>query len=248
VETSSEPAVFSSPPHILVVDDEAGIRGLLQRYLSTQGFRVSTAAECGAARALLERELIDLILLDLGLPGEDGLSLTRYLRERWRGAVIIVSGRGDPVERVIGLEVGADDYVSKPFDLRELLARVRSVLRRTRSATAPPANEPGKTLEFEGFSLDVRARQLHDATGVEIALTSGEFELLLALLESPNRVQSRERLMQRMHGREPGPFDRAIDVQISRLRQKIERDPARPVLIKTVRNAGYVLTSVVARH
>jgi DNA-binding response OmpR family regulator len=232
----------------LVVDDEAGIRDLLERYFSSQGFRVCTAGDAAAARAILDHEPIDLILLDVGLPGEDGLSLTRYVRERSNGAVILVSGRAEPIERVVGLEVGADDYVSKPFDLRELLARVRSVLRRTRPISTATVVERRETLQFEGLQLDVQARQLQAANGTEIPLTSGEFDLLLALLENANRVLSREQLMQRIHGREAGPFDRAIDVQISRLRQKIEPDAARPALIKTVRNAGYVLTCAVVRR
>lgn len=241
--------VGNASTRILVVDDEPGVRDLLHKYLQSQGFEVSTAGDAAQARAVLEREPIDLILLDVGLPGEDGLSLTRFLRERWRGAVIIVSGRGDPVERVVGLEVGADDYVSKPFELRELLARVRSVLRRVQPPVLP-ADDNGtrrEVYQFEGLRLDVQARQLHGPDG-EIPLTTGEFDLLLAMIESSNRVLSREQLMQRIHGREPGPFDRAIDVQISRLRQKIEPDPARPSLIKSVRSVGYVLTATVARR
>lgn len=241
--------VAEAAQHVLVVDDEAGIRDLLRQYLVSQGFRVSTVGSAAGARAVLDRETVELILLDIGLPGEDGLSLTRYLREHWRGAVIIVSGRGDPIERVVGLEIGADDYVSKPFDLRELLARVRSVLRRS-NRPAPPAvaSDQREILNFDGWLLDVHLRQLRAPDGKDVELTTGEFELLLTLLESPNRVLSREHLMLRLHGREPGPFDRAIDVQISRLRQKIESDPARPKLIKSVRSVGYVLTAAVAKR
>jgi two-component system, OmpR family, response regulator len=249
VERQSTPSPALATHHLLVVDDESEIRELLRKYFMSQGFRVSTAADAAAGRALLEHEQVDLILLDVGLPGEDGLSLTRYLREHWHGALIIVSGRGDPVERVVGLEVGADDYVAKPFDLRELLARVRSVLRRTQpSAAVPVSGLRREVLEFDGLRLDVQARLLCHPDGSEIPLTTGEFELLLTLLERPNRVLSREQLMERLHGRTLGPFDRAIDVQISRLRQKIEPDPARPRLIKSVRSVGYVLTATVVRR
>lgn len=248
VEPAAGASTASPPLRVLVVDDDPGIRDLLQRYLSTQGYSVSTAAEAAAARAALDRESIDLVLLDVGLPGEDGLSLTRYLREHWNGAVIIVSGLGDPVERVVGLEVGADDYVSKPFDLRELLARIRSVLRRSKAAPAADGGNRRELLQFEGLSLDLTARQLLDAAGDVIPLTSAEFDLLRVLLQNANRVLSRDLLMQRIHSREPGPFDRAIDVQISRLRRKIEPDPEQPVLIKTIRNAGYVLAATVSRR
>ncbi|AVP98166.1 DNA-binding response regulator [Ahniella affigens] len=251
-DTDSRSTDADTAPNVLVVDDEAGIRDLLRQYLVSHGFRVSTVGTAAGARAVLDREPVDLILLDIGLPGEDGLSLTRYLRERWQGAVIIVSGRGDPVERIIGLEVGADDYVAKPFDLRELLARVRSVLRRANRTPATvdvDANSNQReTLNFDGWLLDVHLRQLTAPDGKTVELTTGEFDLLLTLLESPNRVLSREHLMLRLHGREPGPFDRAIDVQISRLRQKIESDPTRPKLIKSVRSVGYVLTASVAKR
>lgn len=247
--TGTTSPAAQTAPHLLIVDDEIGIRDILRQYFLSQGFRVSAAGDSVSARAVLEREAVDLILLDIGLPGEDGLSLTRHLREHWRGSVIIVSGRGDPIERVVGLEIGADDYVSKPFDLRELLARVRSVLRRAKAVNevASTADRQG-ILQFNGWQLHVQARQLLNPDGQEVALTTGEFDLLVALLESPNRVLSRDQLMQRLHGREPGPFDRAIDVQISRLRQKIEADPTQPKLIKSVRSVGYVLTSSVAKR
>lgn len=235
--------------HVLVVDDDLHVGELVSRYLRTQGLRVSTAENGDGMREQLERDQVDLILLDLGLPGEDGLTLTRYLREHWHGPVIIVSGRGEPVERVVGLELGADDYVTKPFDLRELLARIRSVLRRSQPVAASvPATSSLETFVFEGFRLDTRARHLSDAEGREIPLTSGELNLLLALLEHPHKVLSRDHLMSRLHGRDPGPFDRAIDVQIGRLRRKIETDPAKPALIKSVRGAGYLFTGRVERR
>jgi DNA-binding response OmpR family regulator len=198
-------------------------------------------------REAVARREIDVILLDLGLPGEDGFTLTRQLREHWKGALIIVTGRGDSIDRVVGLELGADDYVTKPFDLRELLARVRSVLRR--AVEARPAKPAAtKVLRFGGFRLDLDARDLTDAAGNNVALTTGEFELLAILIANPNRVLSRDDLMSRIHGREAGPYDRAIDVQIGRLRRKIEGDPAQPSLIKSVRGAGYIFAASVERR
>jgi DNA-binding response OmpR family regulator len=229
--------------HLLVVDDDPGVLELLHRYFAGQGFAVSIAANGAGMRAALERAPIDLVLLDLGLPGEDGFELTRRLRESWRGALIIITGRGESVDRVVGLELGADDYVTKPFDLRELLARVRSVLRR--SANLAPADHPPDELpyHFAGFRLDPLARTLRTARGEQVALTTGEFELLRAFLEHPNRVLSRDDLMERIHGRNAGPYDRAIDVQVGRLRRKIETDPTQPELIKSVRGAGYLFTA-----
>lgn len=235
----------SDPSALLVVDDDAAIRALVRRYFQAHDFVVHEAGDAAGARAVLAREAIALVLLDLGLPGEDGLVLARHLREHWHGAVIIVSGRGDAVDRIVGLEIGADDYVGKPFDLRELLARVRSVLRRL--APAPPAPSAAGALCFAGFRLEPGARRLLDAHGREIALTSGEFALLQAFAEQPQRVLSRDALMQRIHGRDSGPFDRAIDVQVGRLRQKIEQDAAHPVLIRSVRGAGYLFAAAVSR-
>jgi DNA-binding response OmpR family regulator len=199
-------------------------------------------------RAIIESDTVDVVLLDLGLPREDGFELTRWLREHWRGAIIIVTGRGESVDRVVGLELGADDYVTKPFDLRELLARVRSVMRRVAGAT-PPQGSAGKptSIEFAGFRLDAEARVLIGPAGGEVELTTGEFDLLTIFLEMANRVLSRDQLMERMHGREAGPYDRSIDVQIGRLRRKIEKDPAKPELIKSVRGAGYLFAARVVR-
>ena len=233
-----------STTHLLVVDDDGEIAALLRRYFEGQGFRVSVARDGTEMRAQLLAEQVNLVLLDLGLPGEDGLELTRFLRTEWRGPVIIVTGRGDAVDRVVGLELGADDYVTKPFDLRELLARVRSVLRRSLAAVV---SAPLGVFEFNGWRLDPGARALADANGAAVALTTGEFELLLALVQQPMRVLSRDQLMNVMHGRDSGPFDRAIDVQIGRLRRKIEVDPASPELIKSVRGAGYMLAVRVQR-
>jgi two-component system OmpR family response regulator len=238
-ETGATPA-----PHLLVVDDEAEIRALIQRYFGARGFRVSAAADGATLRAAIAADGVDVVLLDLGLPGEDGLELTRWLRQHWQGAIVIVSGRGEAVDRVVGLELGADDYVTKPFDLRELLARVRSVLRRV--APTPKAAPARDVLAFAGFRLDTRARRLTGRDGTEVPLTSGEFALLALLVAAPGRVLSRDQLMARLHGRDAGPYDRAIDVQIGRLRRKIEKDPAHPQLIKSVRGAGYLFAAEVA--
>ena len=226
--------------HVLVVDDDPEIGALLQRYLAAQGLRISVAESGAQVRAAMMAARFDLVLLDLGLPDEDGLDLMRDLRNHWRGPVIIVSGRGDSVERVVGRELGADDYVTKPFDLRELLARIRSVLRRVQPVAAPEPL-PRTGFEFEGLRLDVLSRSLTDRNGTQIPLTTGEFDLLHVFLQRPNQVLSRDQLMNAVHGRDAGPFDRAIDVQIGRLRRKLEADAARPELIKSVRGAGYLL-------
>ncbi len=242
------------PQRLLVVEDDPDISALVSRYLGSQGFTVDVAANGAMLRQALAAGPVDLVLLDLGLPGEDGFALTRYLHEHWQGPVIIVSGRGESVDRVVGLELGADDYVTKPFDLRELLARVRSVLRRyaSRAPAAAAALSPASAsadglLEFAGFRLDPGSRVLVDATGKEVPLTTGEFDLLKLFLDHPNRVMSRNDIMSRIHGRDAGPYDRAIDVQLSRLRRKIDADPDRPPLFKSVRGTGYIFTERVRR-
>lgn len=242
-------AASAKMTHLLVVDDDDEIIRLLSRYFTTQGFRVSTAGDGTQMRHRLATEPVDIVMLDLGLPGEDGLTLTRHLREHWHGPVIIITGRGETVDRVVGLELGADDYVAKPFDLRELLARVRSVLRRA-GEQARGAVSPAKSAcrRFEGYVLDVQSHTLCDPRGTEIALTSGEFALLRAFVEHPGQVLTRDQLMTRVHGREAGPFDRSIDVQIGRLRRKVEVDPARPRLIKSIRGAGYLFAPSVQQE
>lgn len=234
---------------LLVVDDEEDIRELLSDYLSGYGFEVRTVAGGAEMRAALHQQPCDLVLLDLGLPGEDGLTLARELRADPTIGIIIITGRGQPVDRIIGLEVGADDYVAKPFELRELLARVRSVLRRLKAA-APAAESPttgrDDLLVFEGWQLDLAARSLSRPDGEPVALTTGEFELLSIFARNPNRALSRDELMDFIHRREAGPFDRSIDVQVGRLRRKIERDPARPEMIKSVRGVGYQFTPRVS--
>src|SRR5690606_25273507 len=239
----SGPVSTGMAERILVVDDEEDIRDLLANYLNGYGFDVAAVPDGVAMRAEFARAPADLVLLDLGLPGEDGLSLARELRAQPRApGIIIVTGRGQPVDRIIGLELGADDYVAKPFDLRELVARVRSVLRRTRSDGAPAAAPagPADCFDFAGWRLDLSSRSLTRPDGADVPLTTGEFDLLTAFVQHPNRALSRDRLMAIMHHREAGPFDRAIDVQVGRLRRKIERDPAEPELIKSVRGVGYL--------
>lgn len=239
----SSPALPRSPC-LLTVEDDAEIAAVLRRYFSAHGFAVHGAADGAAMRALLASESIDVVLLDLGLPGEDGVNLMRYLRENWNGAVIIVTGRGDAVDRIVGLELGADDYVTKPFDLRELMARVRTVMRRTSAAKthALQSARDRSEMRFAGFTLDTSARTLRNAAREEIPLTSGEYELLLAFVAHADRVLTRDELMNQLHGRDAGPYDRAIDVQVSRLRRKLEADAENPQLIKSVRGTGYVFT------
>lgn len=244
-QTHGQSSLASSKPHLLLVDDEPDVFELIRRYFASHGFRVSGAPDGVKMRELIAQDAPDLVLLDLGLPGEDGLVLIRYLAQHWGGPVIIVTGRGDPVDRVVGLEIGADDYVSKPFDLRELLARVRSVLRRVQAVASPSVTD--STWKFAGFELEMAARTLRRVDGVEVPLTTGEFDLLKVFVEQPQRVLSRDQLMNALHGRVSGPFDRAIDVQISRLRRKIETDPASPELLKSVRGAGYTFATTVIR-
>jgi two-component system OmpR family response regulator len=232
-------------PHVLVVDDDPEIGAILSRYLGGQGMRVSLAGDGEQLRAAMrELQPIDVVLLDLGLPGEDGLALIRDLRGHWQGPVIIISGRGESVERVVGLELGADDYVTKPFDLRELLARIRSVQRRAQPFVAAPTTA-SQGFEFEGHRLEIASRRLTRRDGQDIPLTRGEFDLLRVLVERAHQVLTRDQLMNALHGRDAGPFDRAIDVQIGRLRRKLEIDPANPMLIKSVRGSGYLFAPPV---
>lgn len=234
-------------PHILVVDDHRDIRELAGRYLSRNGFRVTTAEDASAARKALTAAAIDLVVLDIMMPGEDGLSLCRHLREATDVPVILLTAMAEETDRIVGLEIGADDYVVKPFNPRELLARIRSVLRRTRSL--PPSREPraGGIYRFAGWTLDPARRELTSASNVTVALSTGEFRLLVAFLERPGVVLTREQLLDITRGREAAPFDRSVDNQVSRLRRKIEADPKAPVLIKTVWGGGYALSAGVER-
>jgi two-component system OmpR family response regulator len=230
-----------SPTHIAVVDDEPDITQLIARYLGAQGLRVSQWQRGEELLRAMADDAPALVLLDLGLPGEDGLAIARRLREHHRCGLVIVSGRGDAVDKVVGLEIGADDYITKPFDLRELLARVKAVLRRLEPVAATPA-PASNGFRFAGFRLDTGARHVSDAQGREIALTGGEFDLLVTLCRHAGRVLSRDFLLDDTRGREAGPFDRTIDVQIGRLRRKLEAASASDaVIIKSVRGAGYLL-------
>ncbi len=235
------------PAHIAIVDDESDITQLLGNYLQAHGFRVTALHNGHALMSLMKADPPALVLLDLGLPGEDGFSIARQLREHWCCGLVIVTGRGDAIDKVVGLEVGADDYVTKPFDLRELLARIKAVLRRLQPLAAAAVLQPGgEQLCFSGWNLDVGARRLLSPTGQEVALTSGEFDLLVAFARHPGRVLSRDFLLEHTRGREAGPFDRTIDVQVGRLRKKLETDVDNPQLIKSVRGAGYILVPAVS--
>ena len=229
--------------HIAILDDEADIRQLLANYLQGHGYRVSQLHDGRALMRLMPVDPPELVLLDLGLPGEDGFSIARQLREHWQCGLVIVTGRGDAVDKVVGLEIGADDYVTKPFDLRELLARIKAVLRRIGPSEATAAPRDG--FRFADWELDVAARRLVASGGSEVTLTSGEFDLLLAFLRHPGRVLSRDFLLEQTRGREAAPFDRTIDVQVGRLRKKLEADIEQPQIIKSVRGAGYILVPTV---
>jgi len=230
--------------HIAVLDDEADITRLLATYLQAQGFRVSQTHDGATLLRLMGDDPAQLVLLDLGLPGEDGFAIARELRERWRCGLVIVTGRGDAVDKVVGLEVGADDYVTKPFDLRELLARIKAVLRRIQVAPGSAGARPKRC--FAGWELDVAARRLLDPERHEVALTSGEFDLLATFVENAGRVLSRDFLLEHTRGRDAAPFDRTIDVQVGRLRKKLEKDSDDPQIIKSVRGAGYILVAPVS--
>jgi two-component system, OmpR family, response regulator len=233
--------------HLAVVDDEADITQLLAHYFKGHGFRVSQLHDGAGLMALVADDPPALVLLDLGLGSEDGLVVARTLREKARCGLVIVTGRGDAVDKVVGLEIGADDYVTKPFDLRELLARVKAVLRRIEPASQDAADDTPNHLRFAGWALDTAGRRLLDPAGAEVAITSGEFDLLCAFAQHPGRVLSRDFLLESTRGRNAGPFDRTIDVQVGRLRKKIEIDSENPQILKSVRGAGYVLVAPVSK-
>jgi DNA-binding response OmpR family regulator len=236
---------MSDNGHILVVDDQKEICDVVQEYLTGEGYRVSTANDGTGMRRVLGQSHVDLVILDLMLPGEDGLTLARGLRDESGIGIIILTGRGETVDRIIGLEMGADDYLPKPFHLRELLARVKSVLRRVQSRTGEPSQGARSHARFAGWSLDLSSRELTSPSGEEVRLTTGEFDLLAAFVNNPNQVLSRDRLLDLARNREAGPFDRTIDVQVGRLRRKLEEDPQNPSMIKTVRGSGYIFTPTV---
>jgi two-component system, OmpR family, response regulator len=237
---------MSTTPNILVVDDDPAIRQLLTEYLSERELRVTGVPDGVAMRKVLNDSVIDLIVLDLKLPSEDGMSIARSLREQSSIPIIMLTGKGDDVDRIVGLELGADDYLTKPFNPRELLARIRTILRRTQAHTAPSAaGEKLRARRFAGWELDLRTRRLTSPAGQRVDLTHAEFGLLSALLGAPEHVLTRDRLLEMSHGFDDDVFDRSVDVQILRLRRKIETDPRRPQLIKTQRGAGYYLAAKV---
>ena len=238
---------MSRPDRVLVVDDDPSVSEMLVEYLSGHRYDVRSAGSGTAMREEIERDLPDIVLLDIRLPGEDGLTLARYLRERYDVGIIMVTASGDVIDRVVGLEVGADDYIAKPFDPRELLARVKSVLRRMQAkpqgeAPAPAAADSTvKRVRVGRCWLELEPRRLFEDSGHEVAMTAMEYDLLRVFVSNPNRVLSRDQLLMHTRNREWEPFDRSIDIRIGRLRRKVERDPAgEPKTIRTVRNAGYM--------
>lgn len=240
--------VSDTAAHILLVDDHRDIRETLARYLERHGLRVTAAEDAAAARRALRATAPDLVLLDIMMPGEDGLSLCRHLRETTDLPIIFLTAVGDAMERVIGLEMGADDYVTKPFEPRELLARVRAVLRRSRSLPAGSTVRRGESgrLGFNGWTLDLGRRELTGADGVAVSLSTSEFLLLEAFVRHPNMVLTRDQLLDLTKGRAAEVFDRSIDNQVSRLRRKVEADPRNPILIKTVWGGGYCFAADVS--
>ena len=235
----------TAPTRLLLVDDEAALREPLAEYLVRQGFSVSQAANAAQARSLIKTELPELVLLDIMMPGEDGLSLCRHLADAHAIPTILLTAKGEATDRIVGLEIGADDYVVKPFEPRELVARIRSVLRRSAKGGPPPAED--EQFEFEGWRLDPLKRRLSDPEGAVVSISSVEFRLLLAFLEHPRQVLDRDRLLDMVQGREAHLFDRAVDNQVSRLRRKIEGDHRNPTMIQTVWGGGYMLAADVRR-
>lgn len=240
---------MSETTEILIVDDDPRVRDLLSRYLEGEGFQVGAVENGDAMRRHMAESVVDLVMLDLNLPGEDGLSLARELRSTSDVAIIMITGKGDPIDRVVGLEIGADDYIPKPFELREVLARIRAVLRRsaprsTKTKVAPTTGS-SECLGFAGWRFDPTRRELRDPEDVAVSLSTGEFELLATFLRHPTRVLNRDQLLDLLRGQNWTPFDRSIDTQVGRLRKKIERDPSNPDLIKTVRGIGYVFAAEV---
>lgn len=229
-----------SPYKILVVDDDADLRWMVNKYLSKHDYLVTLTEDGETMRQALELESFDLAILDINLPGEDGLSLARYLRSNYQIGIIMLSAAAEVFDRIVGLEMGADDYVTKPFEPRELLARVKSVLRRIRGAAEGSGETGNNRVKFGEFTLDLDAHQLFDKNNQSIPVTSMEFDLLKAFAENPNKVLNRDRLLNLSHNRDWDPFDRSIDIRITRLRRKIEKQPSKPQIIKTVRGSGYI--------
>jgi two-component system OmpR family response regulator len=236
---------MTNSDHVLVVDDDAEIRNLLREYLQKNGYRVSAVAEGKGMWAEIDAGRVDIVVLDLMLPGDDGLTLCRNLRARSEVPVIMLTARGEETDRIVGLEMGADDYLAKPFNPRELLARIKSILRRSRALPDNLQPEAASTIRFAGWTLDLGVRNLLSPEGVVVALSGTEYKLLRIFLAHPNRVLNRDQLIDLMLSRDASAFDRSIDVQVSRLRQRLGEDAKEPAIIKTVRGEGYVLSVAV---
>ena len=235
-----------SETRLLIVDDDREIRDLVARFLTQHGYRVFSARDAGAMEDVLRTTNIDLVILDLMLPGKSGLEICRELRTQSNMPILVLTAMGDQTDRIVGLEMGADDYLAKPFNPRELLARIRAILRRVaQPVTTGAAMPPPKAMTFSGWKLDLGRRRLEAPDGVIVDLTTGEYELLMAFVEHPQRVMTRNQLLDLARGRDATPFDRSIDVQVSRIRRKIEADPKSPTMIITVRGDGYMFTPTV---
>jgi two-component system OmpR family response regulator len=235
---------MTTSPHVLLVEDDGEIRDLVSQFLCANGVHVATSADGREMDQALKDNSIDLLVLDIMLPGEDGLSICRRLRASSDLPVIMLTAKGEDVDRIVGLEIGADDYLTKPFNPRELLARIRAVLRRGTNDTVAESRSDS-ILTFEGWRLNPNTRQLYNPDGARVALTGAEFDLLFVFCERPRRVLSRDQLIDLTQGRSAAPFDRSIDVLVSRLRQKMEKEPKEPTLIQTIRSAGYMFSPAV---
>ena len=235
---------MNTTPHVLVVEDDREVSVLVARFLRSNDIRVSTTSDSRGMDAMLSDNRVDLIVLDLMLPGEDGLSVCRRLRATSGVSIIMLTAKAEDIDRIVGLEMGADDYLTKPFNPRELLARIRSVLRRS-AGNAASSETGGDVLTFDGWRLDRHSRQLHNADGARVALTGAEFDLLLVFCERPRRVLRRDQLIDLTRGRAANPFERSVDILVSRLRQKMEKDPKEPVLFQTIRSGGYMFSPEV---
>lgn len=240
--------MMSAMDHILIVDDDRDIRDLLSEYLQKQGYRVSVAADGRAMRTAMSRSAPDLIVLDLMLPGEDGLVLCREIRAQSDLPIIMLTARGEEVDRIVGLEMGADDYLAKPFSPRELLARIKGILRRSRALPSNLKPDQAKAFHFAGWTLEVATRNLVSPQGVTISLSGTDYKLLRIFLDHPNRVLNRDQLIDLTQSRDAGPFDRSIDLQVSRLRRRLDDNPKDPTIIKTARGEGYVLAAEVTQE
>lgn len=235
-------------PLIAIVEDDPEIRALCAGLLAREGFMPAPCDGAAALDQLMAERRPDLILLDVMMPGEDGLSVCRRISAAGGPPIILVTAKGDDIDKIIGLEIGADDYLPKPFNPRELIARVRAVLRRARTSAPPPEPSTGERYLFEGWALDKASRALKDPQGGDVELSAGEYDLLIAFIEHPQRVLTRDFLMDWTKGRDAAPFDRSIDVALSRLRRKLGDDPAAPRFIRTVRNGGYLFAAKVERR